>query len=542
MAPPRPIIIIGSKGSGKTTFINHFIRFNIDELKTTHLLLYLDLKKVFNASENFDIEKLSKTIIENIYESYADLNLHSTKVLKRIYFKQIKLNCESIWEPYFKQEDKKEYDIKLSTFFEDVTTKYSEHLKFLNTYLIRERRKRLIVIIDNADQYSKDIQEAVFSFAQSLSKNAFCGTIISLREGYYYKWKNSPPIDAFESNVFHISAPDYSEVLSKRIEYAIESIKSDYDKRILGTNDINTRYNIPIAKIIQFMEGVNDSVFSENNSELIDYLYKTTYPNIREGLRIFQSFLTSGHTKTDEYIMREFDKNYQNRVETQIIPIHEFFKSICLHHKLFYNSKVSSVFNVFIPPNKSTDQFIIIYFLLFLSNHIEKDNPKVDYVCISEIKNKFISYGYSEQIILQSISTLLSHNLIESDDVLSDIEPVNSLIERNICITSKGYYYCYVLVKRFHYHAHVVYDTPIYSENDFNMMHDIATSTPNNNILGIKKRVELVKLFLKYLRNQHNLQSDRLLKDFNVYMQDIFQSLDTEIIKIENYIKTLNKY
>ena len=44
---------------------------------------------------------------------------------------------------------------------------------------------------------------------------------------YYYKWRNSPPFDAFESNVYHISAPRYNEVLQKRINYTLSKIEMD---------------------------------------------------------------------------------------------------------------------------------------------------------------------------------------------------------------------------------------------------------------------------------------------------------------------------
>src|SRR5690606_20101475 len=109
-----------------------------------------------------------------------------------------------------------------SEFIEVEKKNNTRYLELLNLYLIRERRKRLVVIIDNADQYSDAIQGQIFLFSQSLSKSSLSGVIISLREGYYYKWKDKTPFDAYESNVYHITAPKYSEVLLKRIDYTLK--------------------------------------------------------------------------------------------------------------------------------------------------------------------------------------------------------------------------------------------------------------------------------------------------------------------------------
>src|SRR5690606_32993142 len=53
--PPKPIIIIGTKGAGKTTFIHHLVKndsadINIDH----HLIIYVDLRKYFDINDDFD--------------------------------------------------------------------------------------------------------------------------------------------------------------------------------------------------------------------------------------------------------------------------------------------------------------------------------------------------------------------------------------------------------------------------------------------------------------------------------------------------------
>src|SRR5690606_908810 len=119
-----------------------------------------------------------------------------------------------------------------------------------------------------------------------------CGTVISLREGYYYKWRLSPPFDAYESNVYHVTAPKYAEVLQKRIDFTLEKIT--LERNTIGEAGPGSKMEITNQSVIEFLSGLKNSLFSEHNSSLLDFLSYTTYPNIREGLKIFKQFLTSG--------------------------------------------------------------------------------------------------------------------------------------------------------------------------------------------------------------------------------------------------------
>ncbi len=228
--PPKPIIIIGSKGAGKTTFINHLFKYRFqNEDIGDHYPIYIDFRKFFQWTSNFEPDRIIDEIIEKIYDGYPDHELYSLKVLKRIYYTEIQRNDDSIWK-YAKEHDEPLYNQLLSRFLDESKNKKTKHFELLSKYLIRERRKRLIIIIDNADQYDEPIQKSLFVFAHSLIKTALCGIVISLREGFYFRWHNSPPFDAYESNVYHISAPNYGEVLQKRIDFAIKKCTELHNK------------------------------------------------------------------------------------------------------------------------------------------------------------------------------------------------------------------------------------------------------------------------------------------------------------------------
>ncbi len=416
--PPKPIIIIGSKGAGKTTFINFLFSNNLPETTLSQFpFVYVDFIKYFQNGKIIDTNKISKDILDMLEEKYPQLELYSLKVLKQIYIKEINKNDKGIWS-FYKDSDPQTYSEKLNSFLEEKYRNKEEHLVELSKYLVRERRIRLIIIIDNADQLDISIQESAFLFASSLNSRAYCGVIVSLREGYYYKWKNLPPFNAFESNVYHITAPKYTEVLQKRINYALKKI--EFTESYSGENHLGYKVSMGSQNIKEFFASLQDSLFNSSNTAIVDFLNYSTFPNIREGLRLFRLFLLSGYTDVEEYILRvRFNKNEDHRIT---IPIHEFVKTIGLDTKLYYNNEASVIPNLFYPCENSSDHFLKIWILKYLAKKFDIYGNVGKSELLSTLLENFTSYGYLLENVLKEIEFLLHKEFIDTDDVLTDIK------------------------------------------------------------------------------------------------------------------------
>lgn len=521
--PPKPIIIIGSKGAGKTTFINHLFKYKLNnEEIENHFLIYIDFRKFFETETNFEPEKIAADILDKIYTKYEALELHTLKVMRRMYITEIKRNEESTWK-YDKDNDEAAYQRRLSLFLDEAKSNNLKHLEFLSKYLIRERRKRLIVIVDNADQFNDFIQEKLFIFSHSLTKATLCGTVISLREGYYYKWQNSPPFDAYESNVYHITAPNYIEILQKRIDYAIQKAPH-FEKKVSGTNHRGLNYNFPANYITNFLSGLKYSIFLNANSSIIDFLNHTTYPNIREGLKVFKSFLTSGHTKVADYILREQYKT-ENQKTHSVIPLHEFFKSIALQNRHYYNSEKSLIYNLFVPPIDSIDHFIKIYILKDLNEFIEKKSYIEKLIPNTTILGKLNQLGYKINAINSAISSLLKASLIDTDEQLSDVEWNELPSSFNLCLTAKGHFYLMSILNRFHYLDLVSQDTPIYDTLQFDKISALFPLSNEQGVRNIVARVDCMRQFISYLKEMELRQPAQVLAVYG----DITNTMETQI-------------
>lgn len=531
LTPPKPIVLIGTKGAGKTTFINYLFNYDdISDLKKDNVIVSIDLRKLFNRTDFDDVEAC-KEILRRIYENYEDLQLHSYKVLIRIYYSVIKNNDEGIWS-MIKKNNTQEYDKKLSEFLEQAVNDIFEHLKLLNIYLIRERRKRIIVIIDNADQFPDKVQENAYLFAHTLANKCYFGTIISLREGYYYKWRNSPPFDAYNSHVYHITAPRYSEVLNKRINFSLEKFPID-NSPIEGADDSGKRYIMNNKDIGKFLGTLNDSIFSDYQTTLIDFLNYTTHPNIREGLRVFNIFLTSGHTNIDQYIL---NNKFKGSSTIRYIPIHEFVKSVALVNNFYYNSEHSLINNIFLLEDDSKDHFLKFYILIELLEVLDIKGTGDRYVSCEEIIKNFTDLGYQSKSVISAIEKILFFNMLDSDDHSLDIEYNNDIETKNIGITAKGHYYVKVLIQRFHYIDLVLQDTPILLKESFDKMYSLFPKSALNGKRDLRKRYDTATAFVEYLFEMDKRQPTQLIAKYGKVSEFILTGLTNDLEKIKSVI------
>lgn len=534
LIPPKPIVIIGTKGAGKTSFINYLFNYeDNDDLKENSIIANIDLRKFFNNKNDFDEVEISKQILNSIYKKYPELELHSFKTLLRIYQDVIKKNDEGIWMLY-KENEISEYNRKVSEFLENSINDIFEHLRLLNIYLIKERRKRIVVIIDNADQFADTVQENVYLFAHSLANKCYFGTIISLREGYYYKWRNSPPFDAYDSHVYHITAPKYSEVLNKRIKYLLEKLPKD-ESPLSGEDSVGKRYIMSNSDVYRFLNTLNQSIFSERQTKLIDFLSYTTHPNIREGLRVFNIFLTSGHTNVSDYILKN---KYKSKGKDFIhqIPLHEFIKSIALVNKLYYNSEHSIINNIFIPDNDNNDHFIKFYILLDLLKIFELRGSGNRFVEAKGIINIFTSYGYKTKTVLLALEKLLFFNLIDTEDHGLDVDEIVNFHQKNIAITSKGHYYIKELIFKFHYLDLVLQDTPILLKESFDKIRSTFPTSESNGKRDLDLRYKTVINFVDYLYEMDKKQPAQLLSKFGKVSEYILSGLNSDLERLKTKI------
>lgn len=528
---PSPIILIGGKGAGKTTFIQYFFKLVLKEQELKNIpFVYIDFRN-YTKQQIEDTKSIYSKILNSLINDYPLLKLAEFKIQKQIFSADIKQKTLGVWSIFNELPDKLES--KISEFIEQQFDKPDIFLERISSYLIQFQRRNICIIFDNADQLEDDAQEKIFLLAQSLRGAIKSIVFVSLREGYYYQWRHKPPFDAFHSNVYHISAPPYNEVLNKRLEYAIDNVEFEP----ISTYTENKKVDFTDITLKRLFVILQRTLFSNSQSEIMKYLEQTSYPNIRKGLESMNNFLVSGHTKIDEYLTSQ-----------PFIPIWEFIKSISLNNRLYYSSQSSNIYNIFLPVNDSSDHFIKIKLLKHLNDFAKSSAYKEGYLQTQIIIDYFIKIGYSSEIIKLEIHLLFQYGLIETENLNSDTSKKFDVDKTDeITISNTGIYYFNEMFFRFHYLDLVLQDTPIYDEVWFQRIKENFTRSDNSGNRDIYLRKQTVDLFIKYLeyeerkgstQNSFNQNEDEVQFYVTPYLLNYYNKGDN--IRIEKLLNTIS--
>lgn len=532
---PDPIIIIGGKGAGKTTFIKYFLEVVLDkETKKHRPLLYLDFRNETESTVK-DTKAIYNKLLIQLYENYPNLNLSNFKVLKLIYKNEIEHQQKSFWQ-HIKDEDSLE--IKKSELIERISQDSINHLHKISSYLVQKCNKRLCIVIDNADQLEDFIQKEVFILAHSLHRNIKATILLSLREGYFYKFKNKPPFDAYHSTIFHITAPPYREVLKRRINYVLEN----YRFPTVNVRRNNISFELTQGSLSQLFSNLYKALFEQANSEILSFLEETAYPNIRGGLEKFKYFLLSGHTKTNIYMSFDYGIVGGNNS----IPIWEFVKSVALESNYYYQTESSSLFNIFYPSQSNKNHFTKIRILDYIIQSNEGLSKRNNFIDTRQIIDVFIKAGYTSDVILEELNILYQAGLIFTNNFAGDIEDIVKIDEEHeIGITQSGVFYNRKLLTKFFYYDLILQDTPIYDEESFIIMSTLFPECDNLGNRDLYKRKETLKKFIDYLSSQELIDHSRKEINYNIHSLDfkiintaLESGLNQDIERIEKYLET----
>ncbi|KQC30222.1 P-loop NTPase fold protein [Flagellimonas eckloniae] len=490
---PNPIVLIGGKGAGKTTFIKYFFKVSIKDTTRKKIPnVYIDFRAIYSHLDNPEI--IYQKILDELYREHSYLNLKNYAILKRIYRDEIKHETNNGLWSIFKNKPE-ELELKINSFIEQKLANSQDHLAAVSKYLINPCHKRLCVIFDNVDQLDFDVQKNAFLFAQSIHLSLKCIIIISLREGYYYQWKDKPPFDAYQPNIFHLTAPPYRDVLKKRIQYVVDDhtysdTEGSIENKIFKLSDVTQQ---------TFFKNLYTTLFRRKNSEILEFLEQTSYPNIRLGLEKFNNFLISGHTKVEEYMTKD-DFN---------IPIWEFVKSVALESNYYYFHNKSKIFNIFYPSQPGGNHFTKLRILHYLINEAELTSYKEHYIPSLKLLDSFVKCGYNRDNVLSELQELLKFGLINCESYVSDTHEVPlDITGFQISVTQSGIYYSTRLVTEFFYMDLVLQDTPIYEPSYFDDLSHLFCSPNPHGSRPIDRRIQCVEIFVKYLINQET--RDRL--------------------------------
>lgn len=527
------MLIIGGAGVGKTTFIYRFFNYILNE-KVKENIVWLNINLLEEGSETFNVKEfILKSCLKEIRSKYSDFKIDEYEVLKEIYATEIgRMKNGSLKRLYESNQTK--YEEMISEFLFEKQSNESEFalsaLKYIGNKTLF--KKTICITVDNADQKNINIQIECFKTVYDLSLKFNCLIILSLREETYWKLKDVKPFDAYSSSAYHISAPKINEAILRRIKAASKNN---------GKTEISIENNGKnvVIEMSKFLDIVSASLFRDERHPNYRVFRDLSTNNLRYALNLFTTFLTSGHTNTNEYI------NIYLTSGEYFIPNHAIIRSLALGDFKYYRSEYNNIGNLL---KFSNDGFFSHFTKLKILESLD--------VCIG------MSSSYGKGFITTSSLYSKMHYLFNNDNSFYDV--LLELIERRLIetdfgfenpkgskyirLTSAGHYYFNELIYKFAYLERIVEDTTIKSREYFTEIEDLTNKIifQESNQIGksyiVPSRTERVKKFIEYLEDEEKKDNMFLSNSgfaFN-FVEKIKKEFEDEQLRIYGLKNTTN--
>lgn len=510
------LVLFGGKGAGKSTFIKRLLHHNQPRWLRDHAVVsIIDLLKVPDNKEVIR-DHIWRSLVSSLDKDRI-LDSDRAQVLSRLFSDKYEIakkqNLAGL-DPLSEA-----YNLKLNDLISSWKEDYIYCAKRLVDYW-GGISKGAIVVVDNTDQYSSEMQDYCFTSAQEISSELECVVLISMREERFYDSKIHGVLDAFQNSGFHISSPNSAEVFRKRLNYTIDLLNNDRRREEkIGHIDFD------LARDCKVYLNIMHGEFSNHQSPLTSFLRACSHGDTRLSLDLFSSFLLSGYTNVDEMIS-------VGRWEFQI---HQVIKPVMIPYRYFYDESLSDIPNIYqLRSNRHASHFTGLRILRKISKGSDKTSPS--YHSIAELKLYFAEVFNMVDDFEKNVDILLKHSFIESNNRLDSYSNEVDSIK----VTNYGLYMIDELAFYFTYLDLTCTDCGMYVEKTSNYLCEAARKeyslfSKGDRLERVKVRLERAEHFIEYLREEESREKELYsleMPESDMFTYKVKANFEVEKVKV----------
>ena len=422
------VLLIGNKGSGKSTFVDRFFKVSLTpEMRSRCLFLKLDLQ-LFSGNESSLSEWLDRTLQEQIDHELYQGEPPSFDELQGIFHSTYQQWSQGPHK-HLHETDSKAFKIKFGDFLQEKIDhdKHDYCLAQLKN-IVRSRKLLPCIVFDNADQFPLSVQQAVFQYANALFQQArICFLIVPITDHTVWQLAKTGPLQSYQAKSFFLPVPSTKKILEKRIEYIGQEI-ADSDP-VGGRYALPNGFQVRLQDLRAFVSCLEE-VFITNDfiARRIGYLANF---DIRRSLELSKRLMTSHFIGIDRLIQTFITKNDINisRVSITQALVNGKYEKFRQDHSDF-------IVNIFeVDPNKIGSPLLKLRILsLMLDRHRSEHDPLESYLTCNEIEDYFDAMGVPANLTRSNVQGLIDSRLLEPyDPTDAEITP-----GQKVSITTSG--------------------------------------------------------------------------------------------------------
>jgi hypothetical protein len=412
----KVLLLIGSVGSGKTTFVDHLHEVALPRsLVDTTVWCRIDMNAApVSSSEIYDW--LRGALIESCRDSLPEDDFDDLDTLRRVFSVEINRFNKGVGKLYASQPEI--FNVKLAEYIEglqrDRHIVAQAHIRFC----CGDRGKLCIIVLDNCDKKTRDEQLLMFEAAQWLQKEFRALVVLPLRDETYDNHRAQPPLDtALKDMVFRIEPPLFQNVLVSRVQLAMRELNRHSSDKLYFSLPNGMTVEYPRSDQAYYLTSIVKSLF-EHDRFVRRMIVGLSGRNMRNALEIFLEFCNSAHIGEDQiFRIRQSEGRHT-------IPFHQVATVLMRMNRRFYDSDHSYVKNLFSSNREDArpSYFCRYMILRWLRDKFASSGTAglKGYYPKGSIKQELMSYGLSPDMLDREFNYLLASKCVLAEHLRID--------------------------------------------------------------------------------------------------------------------------
>lgn len=407
----QTVLLIGNKGSGKSTFIDRFFNQILPLSIRQHCsIARVDLATYSGRSDgvvDWSMRNLrdlmEKQVCSNDPPSYDDL--------QGIFWGEYQRWRDGPKKPLY-ESNKEQFKIAFGDHMEERREKQpEEYVRLLMARSAAGLKKLPCIVFDNTDQFPIEVQDQIYQLAHSLESAASVFVLVPITDRTVWRLSKAGALQSYTSKSFYLPVPEAKEILSRRVRFVRDKINVE---KVSNSAYFSKRgFTVSIDDLSMFAEAV-ERIFVESDyvSGLIGRLGNF---DIRRMLRLSERIFVSPEIKIDDILKSHYGgpSLAANKYRTHRALIKG-------EYDRFSETENEYVCNLFLTdPRKPTSPLLALYILWVLRQRavtVRLDQVESRHWLVSELCDFFEGCGIAPELTIWITGRLFDRRLVETLD------------------------------------------------------------------------------------------------------------------------------
>jgi hypothetical protein len=488
------LLLVGSVGSGKSTFVDYVSLVALpDDLRQKTLWVRVNLNEAPLAPE-VAYAWLSDALVQQLRASLpTDVDLDDLATLEKVFAPELSALRRGPLAVLDSQSDA--FRSRLADELVRLRRSDLTLAKCLARYLCAGPGKLLVVVLDNCDKRTRDEQLAMFQVAQWLQREFRTLVVLPIRDVTFERHRHEPPLDtALKGLIFRIEPPPFVDVLQARVNLALQEMNAVAGNAntlaYVLPNGIRVTY--PSSDQAIYLASILKSLY-EHDKFVRKIITGLAGRDVRRALEIFLDFCTSGHIGEDEiYKIRFFEGSH-------VIPLAVVARVLLRMHSRFYNGDIAHIKNLLYcdPDDALPDHFVRLGILHWLERRQNVRGPAgvEGFHRVGQMVSDLVQLGHDATRIVADVGYLIRAGCVVAEHLKEGVLEEGDLVK----LTASGLVHLQLMANP-EYLAACAEDAFI---GDVGFAHRVARRISEDGTKGHFSRVTTARNaveFVKYLK------------------------------------------